>query len=74
MAEYVRECVWNDAPGLWVFRVASHRVGLSRARLAIGQDCAVVALEYFVDDGTGRVQVDVDLQLNGAKYGRDSIN
>lgn len=57
----VRKSVRDDSLCLRRVRVADHRVGLAGARLTIGENRSIVALENLVDDGARCVDIQVDL-------------
>lgn len=61
MPEDVRKRIRQNALRLRRIRASGHRVGFAGARLAVRENRAVVALEDFVDNRSGGVHIEIDL-------------
>lgn len=61
VTENVRKCVGQNTLCLRRIGASGHGVRFAGARLTVRENCAIVALQHFVDNRSGGVDVQVDL-------------
>lgn len=48
------KCARNDAPDVLLLEDSQHREGFPRSRLAVGEDCTVLALKSLLHNSLGQ--------------------